>query len=834
MRGSRRWVALWALGLAGLTVTATMVCGATDSMGYDHSKKGLLIKFDDLNAGNIGSHYQAAQWCRDRNLRCADGMWAIDLLDGNYTWDLSQYLAKFMDQTNRNQFELWLHGWHVDCPNQTYQSGYKTQQAMFFDSQKALIERLGVVFRTWGPHYLGPDNDTGWIFSQDPLISVWFNYADGAGSDVVTSSPYWKYVFEPHYYWENTDPAMPAGTFPCLHFDGWDKSNQVDVLTNWPYVPLGCRSLGAFSNALCRAIGVLGWAGQPKTNDAAEFVVQGHPHEWDDTSRTHYEQILDWLAYSEITNHVETRLPSYWARLKSNPSATVQPPNNMVTNLVVSRIEGTDRAVRLRWDPVWDSKESPSDVDVPCPAYIIRRDNAVVGIARPLLMPSPAPPITTCSFTEHSESRIPSGAAYTVQPVSTMWVMGTSSEQVTVPAEPTAPLVYVDSLSPGLGHLALEGETTEGVLDLASRCDDPTNVTVQLSDGISDKGWTWEASGTYTTNLTLGARQRVALKYRFNGSLENAQYNKVIVSGISTNTIAVRIYHRELHLAPADFDNYSALVSAGKITGNGTAIWSTATTNISPIWSNAVVLTREFSAENFASVGEVIVGAATCCPDAEHNTFLVSFNNANPSRDMLWNCITNGGTNTIDRTNLVTSCGNGVTGNYGSSFQLPQVLAVPRPPMEFGRGDTNSVDRGQVDGAYHYSLQLTNNTLRFGFAEGGTSMTWVEVWSLTNWVPVLPPQHGTVITITMQTSFTGIGGWGDLQSLCVTNPVEDVFYKIVTGWDGSYWAQPMRTYPGTGLDWGAWIAVQYYVPEWQTIRSLGPMYYRFAISRTNY
>ena len=41
MNRSRRWVALWALRLAGLTVTATMVCGATDSMGYDHSKKGI-------------------------------------------------------------------------------------------------------------------------------------------------------------------------------------------------------------------------------------------------------------------------------------------------------------------------------------------------------------------------------------------------------------------------------------------------------------------------------------------------------------------------------------------------------------------------------------------------------------------------------------------------------------------------------------------------------------------------------------------------------------------------------------------------------------------------
>jgi hypothetical protein len=851
MRGSRRWVALWALVLAAVAMMARMGLAAGTSVQYDTNKIGLLIKFDDLNSADQAGawqHWWASGQCWERTnvagvrLRCSDGIWAESLLEGNYTGYLAEYLNLFMAESNRDQFELWLHGWYAGSGSgwaeQTYHSGYKTQLAMFLDSQKATIDRFGAVLRTWGPHFWGPDADTGWIFSRDPLIDVWFRYSDGTVGNIISNAYNWKYVFEPHYYWKTNSPVYGTGTFPCVDFDGWDKDRQLDVLTNWPHVPLGCRSLDAFSNALCHAVGLFGYEatnGFGPTNPATEFVVQGHPHAWDAISRTHYTNILDWLINTNIgvaeygyspADKFETRLPSYWSRVKSQPGKLIQAPAGAPASVSCGRIGPTERSVYISWQPVLEEKESPSDPDIICPAYIIRRNGTVIGTAGPSVYQLPLGGFqTNWAFTDVSSEYIPDGTVYSVQAVSSMWVLGSNSAT----ARLYLPLRGQYSFNCRT-MTAFEGEPTEGVLELSQiYSDDPVSVTLLLSDGIPDAGWQWSDTGTYSNTVELVRHEPLVLRYWFDGQVTNL--NSVVWLLNNNNQtwercgIPVSLYHKEMRLAPADFENFSGLVGSGSLVTNTSSMWRNS--NLDPlwpeIWNDALVLSNRFSTDGFSNRCDVILRAETYPKNETANNFLISINDTNWSRAMVWNVVTNGGSDSNAVVSIATSCV-GVEhainlpkpGNYGTSFPLPEfVEGFGADAYKFGMGDTNSADPQRMT----FSLPPGTNTLYFGFLEADAGVGWVELWSLEDW----RSESRYLVTVNLQVGGSTNGPWTNYLSTTRLSPMPSLYYWAYAEPNGTdYTIKPRWSRSVTG-PWGQ-------VPEWNNVTSPTP-YFRYTVER---
>jgi hypothetical protein len=817
------------VAMVALFAACTCLIGATNNMGYDTSKVGLLIKFDDLwslgpwNTGTRQAHKFAIDYCLDSGLKCSEGIFAHSLTNATaapYN-DFKWYLDRLLDATNRENFELWLHGWspfstrhwdqniwdwvYEDQPAQTFSSGNKVQRAMFFDSQRELINRFGMVFRTWGPHYWGPDSDTGWLFNRDPLINVWFRYSDGAATDIWPNQYNWKHVYEPHYRYNTNDSSMEPGTYPCVNFDAGEylcgNSTQ-------------CRSMESFRAAIGNAKGWYGYTNA--TNDVAEFVVQGHPHEWPDypngESWVNFFQIVDWIA---AQTNIETRLPSYCAVGKDFSSRTISAPSGTVTNISVYRMTGTDRIAYLLWDPVYDGN---GDM---CLAYVIRRDGEIVGFGKAEEMDVPFHTIR-CVWIDKSESLIADGAKYTMQPVSGTWVMGTNSAEVAIP-NTTLPSDYIDLLGTLSPFTILEGQATQGSVDIVHRANSTNQIVLSLSDGLPNRGWSWLDSGSNQVSLTMAPNERRACRFEFDGTATNEMLRSIILSNaslqtVSTNMLSVEVFQLEARFVPSDFDNYT---DSDFWWTNTESIASTRSVTAPYSWTNAPCLHLTFDGNNFLNKSYLLARAATTAANEGSNTFIVSLRGDwNKDRSTLWNVPTTGNENWT--TNLVTTCWDWNTielrdasVNLGAAFKL-WYTCVDMPNMTFGGVNT-------LDPRLHY-LNFDGygpNTLYFGFPEPLTSMHFVELWS------AVERRQNPSIAITTTLQCTNIaGGWTDVQSVTDVDPVTPVFYWAKGETNGGVCTiEPKRSVQSLGH----WTAV----PTRTNVIWNGP-YFQFKTEVTRY
>lgn len=144
----------------------------------DNSDLQVILKLDDMQHRGRGvpvKWQRVYDYAVEQSLPISVGI-ICNSLDGDYP----VYFETLKAWHAGGQVEFWNHGydhkmWKVD-EKKVYEfsaSGYEHQYQHFADSQRLGLEKLGLVFTTFGAPFNATDADTLKVFEAFPEITVW-------------------------------------------------------------------------------------------------------------------------------------------------------------------------------------------------------------------------------------------------------------------------------------------------------------------------------------------------------------------------------------------------------------------------------------------------------------------------------------------------------------------------------------------------------------------------------------------------------------------------------------------------------------------------------------
>lgn len=234
------------LALGGLVSLATLACAQSEPAPRT-APPLIVIKADDL---------KRTQPAWDRFMEIIDRRdikGSIGIICDSLEKATPEYLQWIKTVREGGRIEFWNHGYDhkmVRPPDKHYEQAefngppYETQFDHLSRSQQLAQEKLGFAFETFGAPFNATDYNTVKALKALPDLKVWL-YGN---------------------------PATPAGK---------------QVLTRIPEVNIENPT---FSPNLEKFI-----AGYRRHPEAAYFVIQGHPPQWDDARFAEFERILDFL-----------------------------------------------------------------------------------------------------------------------------------------------------------------------------------------------------------------------------------------------------------------------------------------------------------------------------------------------------------------------------------------------------------------------------------------------------------------------------------------------------------------------------------------------------------
>jgi hypothetical protein len=696
------------------------------------AKIQVLIKFDDLGAQdeNWENHARAINTCLTNGLKCSDGIFAESLDGISQTTGLGK-MVHDLRATNRENFELWLHGWYKEDTGyqrsgQTQHTGWIVQSNMFFNAQRVLVSQYSDTFTTWGPHYEGSDLDTGWLFMTDPIFKVWFRYAEWS---LPTTT--WRDTKD---YRTALEPFIECGGGAAL---GDCPKVDLDICK---YKKCASNEIKTNSQAFIDE-----WVAEVGTNTSGYLVIQGHPAAWlEDDDFATFEEICSFLKSMQLTNGIATRLPTEFAfssDFPTNGAALATPERRPIgtANIHGSRLKG-DNYVMLSWSPVCEDANSA----VPCLGYVVRYDGNIIAFVN---AETNALPVRYWGFYYHhdTQSYLEPGKQYTVQAVSRRGILGDVSTPYTLPAVGGVygGYPYWSWKSPIL--VAFEGEY---VTNYATLINDSTNnvngVLCSLPNGLTGQSWKWIGETGNTTHVNLGPREHKQMWYRFYFTGDDVE-DPIIKAQVSGGpalqaSLDVRQYRLQQTLGAGPAWNVYETGSPGpyELQWQGNYLITFDGTKSPPIYDNAGYIDAWFSTTNWTGypddtvmrlISSVGPAGQTPNPPPIPGKYVVKVNGKPDSMGAVCNLPFM--TNDVPSTNLVTlnaiQRGTHWVGNYGSIFEAG--IASDR------NGEDWTLDANQEGGACHFNLARGTNVIQLGFMKQYNTLGALEMWSLIRHIP---------------------------------------------------------------------------------------------------